>query len=204
MYATHLKQTTTGQVFAYDNELAQRADMVPCDLDPRLAPGASSDAVDQAPATRKEDILREQLEQRQIRLYEARQRVAREAQQARQELDALQAGQSALLLSFAFGQATVADITQAQARRTTLETMLADMPTIEALLRREDAQICGRLGNQVQSLERYRAIYETIKKELQQEYSDKRADDLRLYAQDIEEGADAEAFIQGLRLAQAS
>lgn len=201
MYATHLRQTTTGQLYPYSESLAERPDMVPCDLDLRKTADASGS---EAAPTRKEDQLRGKLQQRQAELVEVRQRVAREIEQTRNEIDALNEGQEARLLSFAFGQATAEDLTQVTARKRTLEALLQDLASIEPLLRREDGRLCGSLGNQIRSLDRSRARYEGLKERLQEEYSETHADDLRGYARQLDEEADAEGFIQALRLPRAS
>lgn len=200
MYATHLRQTTTGQLYPYTDALAELPDMVPCDIDPR----ETTDASGGDGHARKEDQLRGRMQQRQAELSEVRQRVAREIEQARTELAALNEGQQARLLSFAFGDATAADLTQATARKLTLEALLQDLASIEPLLQREDARLCGSLGNQLRSLERSRRRYEGLKEELEQGFSERRADDLRGYARELDEEADAEGFIQALRLPQAS
>lgn len=77
------------------------------------------------------------------------------------------------------------------------------MPAIEERLQSEDLRCSDLLGG-VNKIQKYGEHCDAIKQELEHEFSEKRADDLRLYAREIEQEADAEAFIRAARLAQAS
>lgn len=202
MYTRYLKQLGTGKIYPYSDDLAQRQDMAPCDFDPREAPGALRD---EEHPTRKEVMLQKQIEQRQGELYEARQRLDREERQARAELDQLKAQQPQLLLSFALGNATQAEVIEARTRMAALADLLVETATIEALIKREDTLCTNHMVSRLKPLKKYRQLYEATQERLQEEgFNLTWAANLRSYAEHLDEQQDCEAFLKELETAKAS